>query len=97
MSQREAAMASAYKSFCRELSTHLYDEDPAGIGSSIGAPADEYDSLATRLAVSLRNATAEAEIRSCIEELLGSSSERLVDLVAKSIEAFHNQLKKISD
>jgi hypothetical protein len=35
---RNEAMAHAYRQLCEELSAALYEEDPASMGSAVGAP-----------------------------------------------------------
>ncbi len=50
---RTRALSRAYQDFNRRLMTILYEEDPAGVGSSVGAPEDEYAAEAAELVVRL--------------------------------------------
>jgi hypothetical protein len=85
MSTRNEALASAYKELCEELSATLYDVDPAGMGSTVGAPREEYDGQAARIAAALRGSRSREEIASHLEKSFGECSAALVERVERSL------------
>jgi hypothetical protein len=85
---RNEAMAHAYRQLCEELSAALYEEDPASMGSAVGAPHDEYDGEAARLASKLRDVRSRDEILSHLRELFGTCSEPLAERVDKALAKF---------
>jgi hypothetical protein len=88
MSASNEALKSAYKELSEELSAILYDEDPAGMGSTVGAPRDEYDGLAARIAVALRGVRSREKVTSYLEESLGKCSTDLVERIDKALAKF---------
>jgi len=59
VSRRNRTRTQAYLEYKAKLEAILYDHDPYGFGSSIGAPSDEYSDEAARLAALLSHATHE--------------------------------------
>lgn len=88
MSARNEALALAYKQLCEELSAALYDEDPASMGSTVGAPRDEYDGEAARLASLLRDSRSRDEVTLHLHKMFGDHSESLVERVDKALAKF---------
>src|SRR5438132_6100459 len=88
MNSRNEALTSAYVQLCDELSATLYDEDPSGMGSTAGAPRDEYDGEAARIAAALRNSRSRDEIASHLEKSYGNCSPALIDRVERAIAKF---------
>jgi hypothetical protein len=85
---RNEAMARAYKQLLNELSAILYEEDPASMGSTVGAPLDEYDGPAARLAAALHEVRARDEIASRLREMFGDCSESLAERVDRALAKF---------
>lgn len=79
--ERKAALQQAYQSMRVQLMEILYEEDPAGFGSSVSAPRDEYSEEATRLIVALRGAETEEDVRERLSEMFGDVSDQLVHKV----------------
>jgi len=50
LSERSRHLSRIYRVFCDSISHALYENDPLQMGSSIGAPLDEYDEEAANLA-----------------------------------------------
>jgi hypothetical protein len=88
MNPRNEALALAYKQLCGDLSKVLYEEDPASVGSAVGAPLDEYEGVAVRLASALRDVHRRDDVASHLRRLVGRSPERLVDRVDKALATF---------
>lgn len=88
MNARNEALARAYKQLCEELSAALYDEDPASMGSTVGAPHDEYNEEAARLASALRNSRSRDDITLHLREIFGDCSESLAERVDKALAKF---------
>lgn len=88
MKSRNEALSAAYKRFHRELSSLLYEIDPASMGASIGAPKNEYDGMAARLAAVLRDIQDDTAIDTLLFEALGVRDEALVAGVAKALRRF---------
>jgi hypothetical protein len=93
MSARNEALASAYKVLCEELSATLYDEDPAGMGSTVGAPRDEYDGQAARIAAALRSTRSRKDVASYLEKSFSKCSPALIERVERSLAKFREGLK----
>jgi hypothetical protein len=88
MKARNKALALAYKLLCEELSGALYDEDPAGMGSTAGAPLDEYDGVAARIASALPNVRSREEIASHLQSTFWGCSPALLERVEKTLAKF---------
>jgi hypothetical protein len=88
MSERNEALGLAYKQLCEELSGALYDEDPAGMGRSAGAPRDEYDGEAARMAAALRGVRSLEEIASRLRSTFGECSPSLLERVERAFAKF---------
>lgn len=86
-SKKKRATA-AYQELQSELSRVLYEEDPAGIGKTIGSPLDEYDGEAGRLAAALRPDASRHEIESVLEQLFHTRSTVLTERVKRAITKF---------
>jgi hypothetical protein len=87
------ALASAYKEFCAELSATLYDEDPAGMGSTSGAPRNEYDGVAQKIAASLRDIRSREEITPCLEKFFDAWTPSLVDRIERALAKFRLKVR----
>ena len=81
-------LARAYQQLCDELSRVLYEEDPARMGKSIGAPRDEYDGEAARLATGLRNTTSRDQIEQLLQQVFHTTSTTLVERVERAMTKF---------
>jgi hypothetical protein len=68
----------AYAEFVRTLSRVLYEVDPDGVGSSIDAPLDEYDDIASKFASKLLGAGSEAEGAEIAREFFDSADDALI-------------------
>src|SRR6266571_1349841 len=88
MSALNEALSLAYKQLCEELSGALYDEDPASMGSTVGAPRNEYDGEAARLASALRDTRTRNEVALHLYKMFGDCSESLVERVDKALAKF---------
>jgi hypothetical protein len=89
MSAQKDAMLAAYKQFHKELSEALYDEDPGGMGSSVGAPMDEYDGEAAKLAASLRDSSQLSDVATHLRQSFGCAPTALVQRVSKALTMFN--------
>ena len=69
---REGKLSDAYRRLHTELTTVLYNVDPEGMGRIVGAPEDEYSSVATTLCNSLRSAASSDEVRGVLETIFGA-------------------------
>jgi hypothetical protein len=67
----------------RRISSLLYSYDPAGFGSSVDAPLDEYDSHAGRVISRVAGGSHVVEI---LRELFPSADGRVQELLAEEIE-----------
>jgi hypothetical protein len=85
---RNEALALAYKQLWRELSSALYDEDPIGMGSKAGAPLDEYNGPAARLASALSDVRSREEIASYLQSRFGECSSTLLERVERALAKF---------
>jgi hypothetical protein len=88
VSARNESLSHAYTQLCEELSAALYEEDPASMGSSVGAPLDEYDGEAARLASALRESRSTEEITLHLRDMFGECSESLAERVRKALAKF---------
>jgi hypothetical protein len=88
MKNRKEALAAAYERFHGELSSLLYEIDPASMGASIGAPKDEYDGMAARLAAALKDLKHDTEVDALLFQILGVRDQTLVAGVAKALRRF---------
>lgn len=95
MKSREETLRSAYIEFCRELSKLLYEEDPAMMGRTVGAPPDEYDSEAARLASSLRDAQTRDQVSLRLQEMFGPISDAVVTRVDDALAVFRRRIKSM--
>ena len=80
-SVRTKTLRMAYRALIEDLSRALYEEDPAGMGASAGAPLDEYDDAAARVAVALRNCESRTDVAAALTAMFGSAPDPLVDRV----------------
>lgn len=91
MTARNQALTPAYKELCKELSASLYNEDPAGMGTTVGAPGDEYDGEAARIAAALRNIRSREEIGAYLKQTYGKCSGALIDQVEGALIRFRTK------
>jgi hypothetical protein len=70
----------AYLDFKSELEAVLYDDDPFRMGSSIGAPSDEYSEVAARLIPTLLG-IARGDSAESLTETLPDANERLTAIL----------------
>jgi hypothetical protein len=81
--------ALAYQRFRDKLMTILYEEDPGGMGSTVGAPLDEYAQEASRLVPRLRVAAASQEVRLILEDMFHNNvSDSLASRVERALRDF---------
>lgn len=85
---RTKLLTSAYREFKEALSRALYEEDPAGMGASVGAPLDEYDAEAARLAVALRNCVSRKDVAEALTTMFGSAPVPLIERVFAAMLRF---------
>jgi hypothetical protein len=72
-----------------ELSKILYDEDPEMIGSSIGAPLDEYDKESFQLAASLKSISSQEDVDKRVRELFATASDAFIERVKRALDKFN--------
>jgi hypothetical protein len=81
--------ALAYHRFRDKLMTILYEEDPGGMGSTVGAPLDEYAQEASMLAPRLRDAAVSREVRLILEDMfVDNVSDSLASRVERALQDF---------
>lgn len=92
-SSRQKRLSLAYKRFREGLITILYEEDPGRMGSSVGAPPDEYAQEASVLAARLTDAdTGEQDVRLTLQEMFrDDASDELVSRVERALGEFARQ------
>ena len=73
------ARNASWKRLQSTLSRALHEHDPDGMGSSFGAPDDEYDDRAIDL---IRSLQGNPEVESAVRALWPNASARLVANVA---------------
>lgn len=78
---RQERLKSAYAAAQQRLMRVLHQEDPDGMGSSVGAPQNEYSQAAARLLTSLRDATTNEQARSATTAMYPDASDGLVNRV----------------
>lgn len=66
----------AYRAFKQEVERILYDADPYGMGSSVGAPRDEYSDAAARL-IPILLQIADGDLEDAISDALLDSDDAL--------------------
>jgi hypothetical protein len=76
--ERRAELRLAYDDTKARLMEILYEEDPDGMGSTIGAPLDEYSAEVAHLMVALRGAETESEVKDVLTRSFEHVSDRLV-------------------
>ncbi len=59
----------------------LYDYDPDGMGSTVGAPLDEYSDVATCLIRALRDREVGVEFAEAVWDVIPGATVELVDEV----------------
>lgn len=64
-----------------QISRVLYDYDPDGMGSTVHAPLDEYDDVATSLLRALSSAGDSADLGTVVLEVIPGASKELVQTV----------------
>lgn len=74
--------ASAYRTLQRNLSRLLYNLDPEGMGSTVWAPANEYDGLAARLISAIHGRGVDTGVEDVIRQVVPPADQNLVDAVA---------------
>jgi hypothetical protein len=72
----------------RQVSDLLYHHDPDGMGSSVGAPSDEYDGIAVSLLRQIRDRPKGQDIGEAIRGMYPDAAQDLIDAV---IDAFAGQ------
>ena len=85
---RHQELSSAYAELRGRLMAVLYEVDPAGMGSQVGAPMDEYSEEATRLIPRLRTARTREDVQRVLSDMFPAPSERLISLVYAEWAAF---------
>ena len=88
MNRSKGDLTRAYQQFCSELSRVLYEEDPARMGTSVGAPHDEYDGEAVRLAAALRDARSDEQVERVLIQAFHGAPARLVERVGRALTKF---------
>jgi hypothetical protein len=88
MRPRQKALSLAYEQFRAELSAILYHEDPVSIGDAIGAPQDEYDAEAARLAAAIRSMRTRTEVAEQLHHMFGTTTDILSDKVYRAVRKF---------
>lgn len=94
MKTRNEALTRAYEALCQELNIALYEEDPASMGSSVGAPRDEYAAEAARLAATIKSSGSPDEVESHLREMFAATSDALVQRVEQALAKFRMQSRE---
>lgn len=79
----DEARSQAWVELRDDLSRVLYEYDPEGMGSSVGAPDDEYDDGAVALIRLLQGRPASASVDPAVRDLWPSATDELVDAVRR--------------
>lgn len=88
MKATHETLTRAYEALCEELNTALYEEDPASMGSNVGAPRDEYAAEAARLAVNVRSSSSRADVERELLKMFGVAPSPLLERVEKALAKF---------
>lgn len=78
---RQKVLATSYRTFHNRVMKLLYEADPGGMGSTVGAPADEYSEEATKLIAGLKRAKTIGEVRRLVVSMFPESNEELVSKI----------------
>jgi len=73
-----------WRALVRRVSDLLYDHDPLGMGSSVGAPSDEYDHIAIDLIRQIRDGQ---EIGEATLGLLPDANQSLISAITDLLAA----------
>lgn len=93
MRNRRNKLTRAYEALRQELQAILYEEDPEGMGSSVGAPPDEYAEEAAALIPMLQGSASEGEIAAVLHKKFGSAQRALVERVHRAWSQFLEQTR----
>lgn len=85
------ARSHSWEELREELSRALYEYDPESMGSSVGAPDDEYDEGATQLIRDLRRWRSTGLVAQVVRDLWPEASD---DLVAAVDQAWHRYVER---
>jgi hypothetical protein len=69
-----------------EVSAVLYEDDPEGFGATIGAPLDEYDTIAARLIAAIRD--LDGDVPAAANSMYSSLSEASVDRITRAWQTY---------
>jgi hypothetical protein len=84
---RDKRFSKAYRELHDTLSTVLWEEDPDGLGITIGSPNDEYDDYSTKLIVELSKNSE--DVSAVLSEWFGERlTEPLVERVTSAWAAY---------
>lgn len=78
------------------LSHILYEHDPEGMGSTVGAPEDEYDDGAIALLRRLGQLESQS-MPSLVYEFWPTASDELVDALAEAWNRYEARLQAVAD
>lgn len=79
-----------YARLHERVSATLYETDPDEIGSSIDAPLDEYDDIATRLIPRLLAANSTGELREQLAEIFFVRVDELLQPIWEAISDYRS-------
>lgn len=85
------ACSHAWEELRDELSRALYEYDPESMGSSVGAPDDEYEEGATDLIRGLRQRRSTGLVAEVVRDLWPEAGN---DLIAAVEQAWHRYVER---
>jgi len=88
------ASLQAWEELRDELSRALYEHDPEGMGSSVGAPANEYDKGAIELIRGLGGRRSTGSVTGVVRDLWPEAGD---DLVARVEQAWLRYVDRTGD
>jgi hypothetical protein len=91
---KEQQVTAAYLRLIQRFMAILYEEDPEGFGSTIGAPRDEYSNEAAKLAAELRQ--NQGNIHAALA-VWPSSSERLIERITSAWDEFDSVVQRFAN
>lgn len=71
-------ISKAYRVAHARLMSILYEEDPDGMGATVGAPEDEYAQPATLLMIALNDASTPEKARRAVTDMYPDATEKLL-------------------
>ncbi len=88
MRSREERLSAAYTTLHAKLSEILYNEDPDGMGVTVGAPDDEYSREASNLIRWLQDVRERDAAATVVQEMFPAARDSLVDKVFEAWTGF---------